>query len=125
MPPVRLRPLRVPTGWLIGLNSLYEDDPADEGVAPGPMIFHAVNEGRRFLIDVEWLPELDPNGEYRLRVEYAPWERDARGRRRKHVTPSFADAEVVHEFSTRSTERLVDELDEWLTRCARWAKEGN
>lgn len=122
---VRLHPLRVPAGWLIGLNSLYEEDPDDEGLAPGPSIFHAVNEGRRFLIDVVWEPELDPAGEYRLRVEYAPWERDERGRRRKHVPLSFADAEIVHELSTRSTARLVEELDEWLTRCARWAKEGN
>lgn len=123
--PVRLHPLRIPAGWLIGLNSLYEDDPSEEGLAPGPAIFHAVNEGRRFLIDVEWQPELDPAGEYRLRVEYAPWERDGRGRRVNHAPLSFAHAETVHEFGTRSAERLVEALDEWLTRCARWAREGN
>lgn len=76
-----------------------------------------MNEGRRLWIDVEWRPEFDPAGEYRLRLEYAPWERDARDRRRKHVPLSFRDAEIVHEFSTRSTGRLVQELDEWLTRC--------
>lgn len=123
--PIRHRPLRVPAGWKIAVNSLYEDFRPEDGSEPEGTIFHAVNEGRRFLIDVEWRVEPDPAGEYRLVVEYAPWDRDERGRRRKQAPLSFANPETVHEFSTRSTDRLVEELDEWLTRCARWAKEGN
>ena len=124
--PARLQPLRIPSGWLIQWNTLDEPD-ADDGYEEAPggsSIFSAVNEGRRFWIDVEWRPEFDPAGSIQLRVEYAPYERTERGRRRN--TPlHFGDSEIVHEFETRSHAELVRELDAWLWRCACWAKEGH
>lgn len=126
VPGVKLEPLRVPAGWLIQWNTLYELDSLDDphGGLGGSSLFSAVNEQRRFWIDVEWRPEFDPAGAYHVRIEYAPWERTERGRR----IPSplhFRDAEVVHRFETRSREELVRELDTWLTRCSTWMKEGH
>lgn len=121
-----LQPLRIPAGWRVDWNTLLEVDPgnADEAFG-GSSLFMATNEGRRFRIDVEWRPEFDPNGSYRMRVEYAPWERTERGRRRTDLALHFRDAEVVHELETRSREELVRELDEWLWRCATWLREGH
>ena len=123
----RLQPLRVPAGWLINWNTLEEEDPAGEGDPSygGSSVFMATNEGRRFLIDVEWRPEFDPEGSFRMRVEYAPWERTERGRRRADVPLDFGNAEVVHELETRSLAELVRELDAWLWRCSTWAREGH
>ena len=73
----RLQPLRIPSGWLVQWNTLDEPD-TDDGYAEAPggsSLFSAVNEARRFWIDVEWRPEFDPEGSFRMRVEYAPYER--------------------------------------------------
>jgi hypothetical protein len=123
----RLQPLRVPAGWLINWNTLDEVEAGDESVRAygGSSVFMATHATRRFQIDVEWRPEFDPEGSFRMRVEYAPWERTERGRRRNDLAPSFADAEVVHEFETRSHAELVRELDAWLWRCATWMREGH
>lgn len=123
---LHLQPLRIPGGWLVNWNALLELDPEDAegGGFGGSSLFMATHESRRFQIDVEWRPEFDPEGRYLLRVEYAPWERTERGRRRKDVPLHFRDAEVVHEFETRSRAALVKELDAWLMKCAGWAKEG-
>jgi hypothetical protein len=121
------QPLRIPSGWLIQLNWLLEHDPAAEaeGELGGSSLFAAYNEYRRFWIDVSWQPEFDPNGSYQLVVEYAPWQRTAAGRRRKDIPPHQGDAEVVHQFETRSHAELVRELEHWLRRCAAWQKEGS
>jgi len=117
----------VPAGWFINWHNLLELDPADAegGAFGGSSLFRATHEQCRFLIDVEWRPEFDPEGSYRLYVEYAPWERDERGRRRKDAPLHFRDAEVVHRFETRSRTELVRELEAWLWRGATWVREGH
>lgn len=123
----RLQPLRVPAGWLIQWNTLDErDDTADPTEAyGGSSVFLATNEARRFRIDVEWQPEFDPEGSFRMRVEYAPWERTERGARRSDLPLHFREAELIHEFETPSQAELVRELDAWLWRCATWMREGH
>lgn len=74
-------------------------------------MFFATNEQCRLWIDVEWRPEFDPTGEYRLKVEYAPWERTEMGRRRKGVSLDYSKAIVVHEYRTRVRAELVSELE--------------
>lgn len=122
----RLQPLRIPAGWEVGWNTLFGPETMFEnGEAPGgSSLFSATNEHRRFWIDVEWRPEFDPEGEFRLRVEYAPWERTERGRRIPGPL-HFRDAEVVHRFGTKSHPELVAELERWLARCTTWTKEGH
>jgi hypothetical protein len=121
--------LRVPTGWRIDWNTLFELDPTEENVRRGyfggSSLFSATHENRRFWIDVGWRPEGDPAGCYRMRIEYAPWERTERGHRRKNVELHFRNAEVVHEFQTLSRGELVRELENWLLRCAEWVREGS
>lgn len=121
----KLQPLRVPAGWLINWNVLDEAEPGEEHAYGNSSVFMATHEARRFRIDVEWRPEFDPEGSFRLVVEYAPWERTERGRRRTDVPLHFRDAEVVHRFETRSHAELVRELDRWLWRCSIWMKEGH
>lgn len=127
VPPPSLQPLRVPAGWLINWNTLEQVDPEDAegGAFGGSSLFMATQEVRRFRIDVEWRPEFDPEGSYCLRVEYAPWERTERGRRRTDVPLHFRDAEVVHRVETRSRAELVRELEGWLWRGATWEREGH
>jgi hypothetical protein len=121
--------LRVPAGWRIDWNTLFELDPTEENVRRGyfggSSLFSATHEHRRFWIDVEWRPEDDPAGCYRMRIEYAPWERTERIRRRKDIELHFRDAEVVHQFQTPSRAELVQELETWLLRCAEWVREGS
>jgi len=124
-----LQPVRVPSGWRIDWNTLFDLEPTEEnarrGYFGGSSLFLATHEQRRFQIDVEWRPEDDPGGRYEMRVEYAPWLRTDRGRRRKGPAPAFRDAELVHEFQTRSRAELVQELETWLLHCAEWVREGS
>lgn len=118
------QPLRIPPGWRIDWNTLCEVDPTEENVRRGffggSSLFSATDEHRRLWVDVEWRPEDDPAGEYRLKVEYAPWLRTARGRRRKDVPLDFSESRVVHEFSTRNRSELVRELEAVLIAREEW-----
>jgi hypothetical protein len=126
---LRLQPLRVPAGWLIDWNTLYEVDPSegplDGGYFGGSSLFLASHMHRRFLIDVGWQPEDDPRGCYRMLVVYAPWDRTPKGRRKKVEGLGFDWANPVHEFQTRFRPELVKELEAWLMRCANWVREGS
>jgi hypothetical protein len=121
-----LQPLRVPAGWAVGWNTLYVSSKAENGDFGGSSIFSAVNQGRRFWIDVEFRPEFDPEGYFELTVHYQPWPRTERGKRRTDVPFQFdGDAEVVHTFKTQAYAELVDELETWLARCTTWEREGH
>jgi hypothetical protein len=103
----------------------YEIAPQAEEWEPvlgfgGSSLFSAIDEQRRLWIDVEWRSEDDSAGEYRLKVEHAPWERTARGRRRKEVSLDFGAARVVHEFRTHSRVELVRELEAALAGRSEW-----
>ncbi|MBX9460154.1 MAG: hypothetical protein KL785_02485 [Brevundimonas sp.] len=74
-----LQPLRLPSGWRVGLNELYVGMDADLGEVGGSSVFNATNEGRRFNIDIEFRPEFDPEGAFHLTVLYQPWPRTERG----------------------------------------------
>lgn len=123
-----LQTLRIPAGWRISWNTLFELDPTDENVRRGffggSSLFNAVHEGLRLRLDLAWQPEDDPAGEYRLTVEYAPWPRTASGRRRKDLPVEFnAESTVVaHEFCTRDRAELVRELEAALVTRSEWVE---
>lgn len=121
-----LQPLRIPAGWKIDWNALYETSRVEDGDFGGSSVFLAVNEGRRCCIDVEFRPEFDPAGHFTLTVQYQPWPRTEKGRRRPDVPLRFDDAaEVVHSFTTRSYAEMVDRLSEWIARCTMMVREQN
>ncbi len=122
----RLQRLRVPTGWQINWNKLYEGSEPESGELGGSSLFAAVNENQRFSIDVEFRPEFDPTGHFRMSIIYQPWARTPSGKRQANAPLVFgSDAEDVHCFTTRSFEDLVDQLEYWLERCAGWTREGH
>lgn len=126
---MQLQPLRIPTGWCVTCNNLLEIDPTVDQIKDGfyglMSIFMAVHEHGRFLIDVEWRPYYDPNGRFHIWLDYAPWERTERGRRRKDVPVSYRNSERVREFQTASRIELVRTLEEWMERCHAWRHEAN
>lgn len=121
-----LQPLRVPAGWRVGWNTLFELDQTEEnfrqGFFGGSSLFSAVNETLRLRLDLEWRPEDDPAGEYQLTVEYAPWPRAANGRRRKDVQLDFSGARVVHEFCSRDRAEVVRALESALVSRSEWVE---
>ena len=123
---VRLEPLRIPSGWMIGINSLDDDLHSETGGICGTVLFLAWNEGRRFKIEIGCEPELDPNGSFLMTVVYQPWPRTDRGRRRKDLPFEFDEnVQTVHTFETRSYRGLLTELEQWIERCTMWTREGN
>ena len=121
-----LQALRIPAGWSIGWNTLYATSRAEQGEFGGSSLFNATNPGRRFRIDVAFRPEHDPDGRFHLTVEYQPWPRTEKGRRRTDVAFVFdCDAETIHHFDTASYAELVDQLEAWIARCTMWVREGN
>lgn len=120
-----LPPLRIPTGWTIGWNALDIGMAASLDGIGGSSVFTATHVQRRFNIDIEFRPELDPEGAFHLEVKYQPWPRSERGRRRTDVPFALdIDAQVVHRFETRSYTALIAELEHWIARCTVWTREG-
>lgn len=121
---LELQPLRIPSGWTIGWNTLYASSSVEKGDFGGSSVFNATNPGRRFNIDVAFEPEFDPAGEFHLRVLYQPWRRTERGRRKGEAEFRIdSDAETIHSFATSSYSTLVAELERWIARCSVWARE--
>jgi hypothetical protein len=121
-----LQPLRIPGGWTIGWNTLYATSRAENGDFGGSSLFTATNPGRRFIVDVAFSPEFSPSGKFHLVVNYQPWPRTERGKRRQDLPFRFDHAAVeVHRFETSSYPGLVHELEVWLARCSGWVREGN
>ncbi|WP_370477066.1 hypothetical protein [Tamlana flava] len=65
-----LQPLRVPEGWQIKYNQLYEVDPVagNEQYFDSPTLLHLKHHDLKRLIDVSWKPERDLDGSYELLV---------------------------------------------------------
>ena len=120
-----LQPLRIEGGWRVGWNTLYTDLDPNTGDLGGSSIFYASNEGRRFIIDVMFRPEFDPNGRFIIEVTYVPYLRTEKGRRRDVPFARHAGDEVVHTFETRSYTELVEHLEQQLARCSIWVREGH
>lgn len=110
---------------MIGINGLYEGMGAPD-LPVASVLFAAWNEGRRFRLDVEWRPELDPAERFVLTVFYQPWPRNERGRRRKDIPFAFdMNEEVVGTLKTGSYSEVLLQLEDWLDRCSVWCREGN
>lgn len=121
-----LPPLRIPSSWFINWNTLDVNSKPEDGHLGGSSLFYATNESTRFIIDVMFRPEFDPNGQFIMEVTYFPWPRTEKGRRRKDVP--FAEATesaLVHSFETRSMSELLEQLQHWIARCSIWVREGN
>lgn len=105
MDEVRLQPLRIPTGWVVSYNQLYELDPdpavIDRELALsffGQDMLQIKHPHINRLVDVGWYPHGDLHeGAFGLVV----YEGDFRGT-------------LLHEFRTRSRLELVAELERVL-----------
>ena len=117
---VGLQPLRIPNGWRIDWNTLFEEDPTEPANANGyyfggTNLFLATHTARRRAIDIEWRTEEGPPtvGRYRMRVlpmsEPLPVARHrATGELEVRWREPLAD------FQTVSRVDLVAELEAWL-----------
>lgn len=119
-------PLRIPGGWRIAINDLRRGWPDEDDLDLGSTIFHAVNEERRFSVDVEYRRESSVTG-FVLTIEYEPWGRDARGRRLRTGTPFrfTAAAETIETMNTPDFETMLGMLEYWIARCTLWTREGS
>lgn len=112
---ITLQPLRVEAGWLVNYNQLYEVDPlpGNEHYFEGSSLLVLSNDARLKLIDVQWRPEQDLNGEYQIRVLNFV----------EHFNPknNTFDKEVYWDnpfltYTTKSRLKLVEKLEEFM-RC--------
>jgi hypothetical protein len=115
-----LQPLRVPVGWRIEWNTLYEEDPTEPANAQGyyhggANLFLANHPARGRAIDVEWRTDDQPTvGRYLLRVlRLVPVDPAAARRRRGGEFEADWQA-PLHTFETVSRLELVAELEAWL-----------
>lgn len=100
-----LQPLRIPTGWTVAYNGLYEIDPSADEVPEDKQcaafkqdMVQMRNEHWNRLLDLGWYPEGDMEaGQYRLVV----YEGDFHGR-------------LLHEFSGRDRIALIAEIERLL-----------
>ncbi len=67
---MELQPLRIPAGWHVAWNQLYEVDPGEgyENYFEGSSLLMIDNSRLLRFIDICWRPEYDLNGEFKLVV---------------------------------------------------------
>jgi hypothetical protein len=119
---VGLQPLRIPNGWRIVWNTLFEEDPTEPANANGyyfggTNLFHATHERRRRAIDIEWRTEegRPTVGRYRMRVlPMAEADPSSPPRRRSVVELEARWREPLADFQIVSRLELVAVLEMWL-----------
>ena len=76
---LRLQPLRVPAGWLVEHNALFELEPGQEVVVEGlpggdpwelwvQDLLQLHHPARDLRLDLGWVPEADPDGTFVLEL---------------------------------------------------------
>lgn len=117
-----LQPLRMPTGWRIDWNTLFEEDPTEPANAAGYYhhvtdLFFATHASRRRAIDIEWRTEEEQPtvGRYLLRVHRMVEADESKLPRRSEANElEVSWDDPVREFETQSRLELVAELEAWL-----------
>ena len=99
----KLQPLRIPSGWTVEINILYEVDPEEQYMFPyfsGSTMFYAEKKKHKVAVDVTWRPEEEVDGEYWVTkislLDDGKW----------------GDEEEL--FSTRDRQELVTKLERFL-----------
>ena len=108
-----LQPLRIPPFWelvwnkldVLEPNNLSEDDPAWQFTLVEDILYmrqkREINKQVQIIsIDLGWYPDGDPQGEYRL--------------------VAFLNDDIMNpilEFTSRSTQEIVETLEYWLFGC--------
>lgn len=109
-----LQPLRIDAGWQVVYNQLYEVDPTagNEHYFEGSSLLILKGTTRLKLIDIQWQPELDLNGEYQVEIVNFL----------EHFNPKTNEFDIdpIWEkpfltFTTKSRLELVEKLEQ-LTR---------
>jgi len=110
---MKLQPLRIEASWLVSYNQLYEVDPTPghEHYFEGSSLLMLKNNTRLNLINVEWRPELDLNGEYQIQVlnfveKFNPKTNAF------DADPNWDNPFLT--FTTKSRLQLVDKLEELM-----------
>jgi hypothetical protein len=110
---MNLQPLRIEADWQVSYNQLYEIDPilGYEPYFDGSSLLMLRNNIRLKLIDVQWRPELDINGEYQIQV--LNFVENFNSKTNEFDTePNWENPFLT--FATKSRLILVDKLEELL-----------
>jgi hypothetical protein len=107
-----LQPLRIPEGWTVSYNSFFAIDPDGsiqlEGVPEASVwevflqdMLQLVHLKHQFLLDLGWVSEASPEGEFLLTLVYQQnWR------------------EPTYEFTTRSRTAIVAKLEELMAQIS-------
>ncbi|AGC78301.1 hypothetical protein LX97_02906 [Nonlabens dokdonensis] len=110
---MNLQPLRIEAGWHVTYNQFYEVDPVIgfESYFEGSSLLMLQNDLRLQLIDVQWRPEKDLNGQFELQVlnfveHFNPKTNSF------DIDPNWE--EPFFAFTTTSRLTLVDKLEDLM-----------
>lgn len=109
---MNLQPLKIPSGWSVEWNLFTETDPTKETIHQFTGSLLLLNSSTRLkAIDVSWQPQGDINGAYHLQVIYLHPKFSV-----KTNTMEYEGVweEPELEFSTKSRDVLVDNINELL-----------
>jgi hypothetical protein len=110
---MELQPLRIEAGWQVDYNQFYEVDPAPgyEHYFEGSSLLILQSNSRLKLIDVQWRPEKDLEGEYQ--VEVLNFLENFNTKTNEFdIAPNWENPSLT--FSTKSRINLVHKLEELM-----------
>ncbi|NGZ74256.1 hypothetical protein [Saccharibacillus alkalitolerans] len=103
----RLQPLRVPSGWKIDVNALYELDPSPETLDwfYGSILFSAIHRHLGHELYVRWEPEGDPSGSFLLQRYLLKFEKKS---------DAVLEGYVVDEQRIPGRQELAERLEAYM-----------
>ncbi|MCZ3384156.1 hypothetical protein [Kosakonia sp. SOY2] len=102
----KLQKLRIPTGWSIGINNLYEVDPVSEYIDYyyGSVLISGDNRLMRLSFDSRYEPEGQPGGDFILVLQRSDYDKKGK----------LTGVEVIDIKKTKDKKLFVEMLERFM-----------
>lgn len=114
--PYPLQPLRVPGGWTISVNTLFEVEPGPDTMQwfSSALLLWGHCRDSGYCFNSHFEPEDDPEGEFVLELCKVSYDRQGKAVKGSEV--------LLGDFRTRSKAQFVERVEQFMTNPARAQK---
>jgi hypothetical protein len=106
---IKLQSLRIPSGWVVDINSFYEIEPSEDTInwLFGSPLLSCTNIHTGFSFEVNFKPEGEPEGEYI--VQFYKYEV-------KNKKIDYKRGSLIDSKKTRNQSFVVDLVEEFMAK---------
>jgi len=107
-----LQPLRIPSGWMVDINSFYSVDPSEDTMEwfYGSPLLSCTNTRTGHSLELVFEPEGEPAGEYR--ISFYKYEINKR-------KIDYRNGAMIDTARTKRKTEAVELIEDYMLRCIR------